>query len=66
MFGDAALAARIADALLEHGVYVIAFCYPGRAAGQGAHPRAAVGGAQSGRTSRPASRAFVAARAAVA
>jgi len=28
MFGDAALAARIADAMLEHGVYVIAFSYP--------------------------------------
>jgi glycine C-acetyltransferase len=28
MFGDAARAARIADALLEHGVYVIAFSYP--------------------------------------
>ncbi|WP_375483570.1 glycine C-acetyltransferase [uncultured Jatrophihabitans sp.] len=28
MFGDAALAARIADAMLAHGVYVIAFSYP--------------------------------------
>ncbi len=28
MFGDAALAARIADTMLEHGVYVIAFSYP--------------------------------------
>ncbi|MDQ2796397.1 MAG: glycine C-acetyltransferase [Actinomycetota bacterium] len=28
MFGDAALAARIADAMLEHGVYVTAFSYP--------------------------------------
>ena len=28
MFGDAARAARIADAMLEHGVYVIAFSYP--------------------------------------
>jgi glycine C-acetyltransferase len=28
MFGDAALAARVADAMLEHGVYVIAFSYP--------------------------------------
>jgi glycine C-acetyltransferase len=28
MFGDAVLAGRIADAMLEHGVYVIAFSYP--------------------------------------
>ncbi|WP_026543893.1 glycine C-acetyltransferase [Arthrobacter sp. 35/47] len=28
MFGDAALAARVADRMLEHGVYVIAFSYP--------------------------------------
>ncbi|MGX7679491.1 glycine C-acetyltransferase [Jatrophihabitans sp. DSM 45814] len=28
MFGDAALAARIADAMLDQGVYVIAFSYP--------------------------------------
>lgn len=28
MFADAALAARIADEMLGHGVYVIAFCYP--------------------------------------
>ncbi|HEV7191680.1 MAG TPA: glycine C-acetyltransferase [Jatrophihabitantaceae bacterium] len=28
MFGDAALATRIADAMLGHGVYVIAFSYP--------------------------------------
>jgi glycine C-acetyltransferase len=28
MFGDAALAARMAEAMLEHGVYVIAFSYP--------------------------------------
>src|SRR6185437_7872606 len=28
MFGDAALAGQIADAMLEHGVYVIAFSYP--------------------------------------
>jgi len=28
MFGDAALATRIADAMLESGVYVIAFSYP--------------------------------------
>ncbi len=28
MFGDASLATRVADAMLEHGVYVIAFSYP--------------------------------------
>jgi glycine C-acetyltransferase len=28
MYGDAALAARTADAMLERGVYVIAFSYP--------------------------------------
>jgi glycine C-acetyltransferase len=28
MFGDAVLAGRIADAMLGHGVYVIAFSYP--------------------------------------
>ena len=28
MFGDAALAGRMADALLERGVYVVAFSYP--------------------------------------
>lgn len=28
MFGDAALAARVADRMLDHGVYVVAFSYP--------------------------------------
>jgi glycine C-acetyltransferase len=28
MFGDASLAGRVAEAMLEHGVYVIAFSYP--------------------------------------
>jgi len=28
MFGDAKLAAQIADALLDEGIYVIAFSYP--------------------------------------
>ena len=45
MFGDAVLAGRVADAMLGHGVYVIAFSYPGRAAGQGPHPGPAVRGA---------------------
>jgi glycine C-acetyltransferase len=28
MIGDAALAAKMADRLLEHGIYVIGFSYP--------------------------------------
>jgi glycine C-acetyltransferase len=28
MFGDAVLAGRVADSMLAHGVYVIAFSYP--------------------------------------
>jgi glycine C-acetyltransferase len=28
MFGDAALASRMADAMLEQGVYVVGFSYP--------------------------------------
>jgi len=28
MFGDAALAAQVADRMLDHGVYVVAFSYP--------------------------------------
>ena len=40
MLGDAALATRMADALLAQGIYVIGFSYPGRAQGQGAHPNA--------------------------
>lgn len=28
MFGDAVMAGRVADSMLEHGVYVIAFSYP--------------------------------------
>ena len=44
MLGDAALAARFAERLLDRGVYVIGFSYPGRADGQGAHPHADVRG----------------------
>ena len=40
MLGDAALATRMADALLAEGIYVIGFSYPGGAEGQGAHPHA--------------------------
>ena len=43
MFGDAVLAGRTADAMLERGVYVIAFSLPGRAGGQGPDPHADVG-----------------------
>ncbi|WP_061965758.1 glycine C-acetyltransferase [Demequina aurantiaca] len=28
MFGDASLAARVADKMLDHGIYVVAFSYP--------------------------------------
>ena len=45
MFGDAALAARIADEMLEARCLRDRVLVPGGAARQGAHPRAAVGGA---------------------
>jgi glycine C-acetyltransferase len=34
MIGDAALATKMADKLLEHGIYVIGFSYPVVAQGQ--------------------------------
>ena len=40
MLGDADLATRMADALLEEGIYVIGFSYPVVPKGQGAHPHA--------------------------
>ncbi len=40
MLGDAALAARFADAMLERGVYVIGFSLSRGAAGQGPHSHA--------------------------
>ena len=44
MIGDAALAGKMAERLLEKGVYAIGFFLPGRAAGQGPRPRAGLGG----------------------
>ena len=38
-------ATEIADHMLEHGVYVIAFSFPRRAAREGSHPGPALGGA---------------------
>jgi len=37
-WGDAALAAKVAEAMLAKGVYVIGFSYPVVAARPGAHP----------------------------
>jgi glycine C-acetyltransferase len=34
MFGDAAIAVKMAEKLLDHGIYVIAFSYPVVAQGQ--------------------------------
>ena len=47
MLGDAALAGRMAERLLEKGVYVDRLLLPRRAAGQGAHPRAGLGRARA-------------------
>ena len=51
MLGDAKLASEFARRLLDEGVYVIGFSYPGRAAGQGAHPHADVRRAHARRSS---------------
>jgi len=64
MFGDAALAARIADAMLDEGVYVIAFSYPVVPAGQ-ARIRVQLSAAHSGEDIEACVQAFVAGRAAV-
>ena len=40
MLGDAHLAHRMAADLLDEGIYVVGFSYPGRARGPGPHPRA--------------------------
>ena len=45
MLGDAALAGRMAEAMLEKGVYVIGFSYP--VVLEGADPRAGLGGAHA-------------------
>jgi glycine C-acetyltransferase len=64
MVGDAALAARIADAMLEHGVYVIAFSYPVVPKGK-ARIRVQLSAAHSAEDVETCVRAFVAARAEV-
>jgi len=64
MFGDAALAARIADAMLAEGVYVIAFSYPVVPQGK-ARIRVQLSAAHSEDDVEACVRAFVAGRAAV-
>jgi glycine C-acetyltransferase len=65
MFGEAALAARIADEMLRHGVYVIAFSYPVVPKGK-ARIRVQLSAAHSAADVDTCVRAFVAARDAVA
>ncbi len=64
MFGDAALAGRMAEAMLEHGVYVIAFSYPVVPQGR-ARIRVQLSAAHSAADVETCVRAFVAARAGV-
>ena len=64
MFGDAALAGRIADTMLAHGVYVIAFSYPVVPKGR-ARIRVQLSAAHSAEDVETCVRAFVAARAEV-
>jgi len=64
MFGDGALAARIADAMLAEGVYVIAFSYPVVPQGK-ARIRVQLSAAHSEGDVEACVRAFVAGRAAV-
>jgi glycine C-acetyltransferase len=61
MFGDAARAARIADTMLEHGVYVIAFSYPVVPKGK-ARIRVQLSAAHSAQDVETCVQAFVAAR----
>ena len=65
MFGDAALAGRIADVMLGEGVYVIAFSYPVVPKGK-ARIRVQLSAAHSEADVETCVRAFVAARAKVA
>ncbi|WP_136708384.1 glycine C-acetyltransferase [Agromyces sp. H66] len=65
MFGDAALTARVADALLERGVYVTAFSYPVVPKGA-ARIRVQLSAAHSEEEIRRCVAAFVGARDAVA
>jgi len=64
MFGDAILAGRIADAMLDHGVYVIAFSYPVVPHGK-ARIRVQLSAAHSEADVETCVRAFAAARDAV-
>jgi len=64
MFGEAALAARTADAMLRHGVYVIAFSYPVVPQGK-ARIRVQLSAAHSAADVETCVQAFLAARAAV-
>ena len=64
MFGDAVVAGQIAEAMLEHGVYVIAFCYPVVPQGK-ARIRVQLSAAHTSADVETCVRAFVAARAAV-
>jgi glycine C-acetyltransferase len=64
MFGDAVLAARIADEMLKHGVYVIAFSYPVVPTGK-ARIRVQLSAAHSAADVETCVRAFVEARDAV-
>ncbi len=63
MFGDAVLAGRMAEAMLEHGVYVIAFSYPVVPQGR-ARIRVQLSAAHSAQDVEACVAAFVAARAA--
>ncbi|MGI9093486.1 MAG: glycine C-acetyltransferase [Mycobacteriales bacterium] len=64
MFGDAALATRIADAMLDEGVYVIAFSYPVVPSGR-ARIRVQLSAAHTTGDVERCVQAFVAARGAV-
>jgi len=64
MIGDAALAGRIADAMLEHGVFVIAFSYPVVPQGK-ARIRVQLSAAHTSEDVEQCVQAFVAGRAAV-
>ncbi|MDN5821069.1 MAG: glycine C-acetyltransferase [Brachybacterium sp.] len=64
MFGDASLAAKVADAMLENGVYVTAFSYPVVPQGK-ARIRVQLSAAHTEADVETAVQAFVASRAAV-
>jgi glycine C-acetyltransferase len=65
MFGDAVLAGRMAQEMLNHGVYVIAFSYPVVPQGK-ARIRVQLSAAHSAGDVESCVQAFVAARSAVA